>query len=197
MNPWRDWYHISGHTYGSWLRGDPRGWRARHHREHVVGDYRNPPPPGAYDALYKQSKSLMKRPPVTLSIPARRLACDTIAEAPLFHDLDPLVVAVDARHYHILARFKDHNPRKWIGIAKTRSARALSDAGLADRGGVWAIRCKCLPVKDRPHQVEVFKYILKHASKGAALWRFDAAPVSTPPGSSGPKCGRPPPWTFP
>jgi hypothetical protein len=41
---WNDWYHVVVHVYGSWLRGDPRGWRARHHREHVDGDYKNPPP---------------------------------------------------------------------------------------------------------------------------------------------------------
>ena len=42
MLPWNDWYHCTTHTYGSWLRGDRRGWRARHHREHVQGDYKNP-----------------------------------------------------------------------------------------------------------------------------------------------------------
>ena len=63
MSPWNDWYHTTAHTYGTWLRGDARGWRARHHREHVDGDYRNPPPKGKYDALYQYSKSLMKRDP--------------------------------------------------------------------------------------------------------------------------------------
>ena len=41
MPAWNHWYHCTAHTYGTWLRGDPRGWRARHHREHVDGDYRN------------------------------------------------------------------------------------------------------------------------------------------------------------
>jgi hypothetical protein len=34
---WNDWYHVVSHVYGSWLRGDPRGWRAVDHREHVEG----------------------------------------------------------------------------------------------------------------------------------------------------------------
>src|SRR5438067_13048428 len=64
--PWNNWYHITIHVYGSWLRGDPRGWRSRHHREHVDGDYKNPPPKGKYDNLYELSKALMKRDPVKI-----------------------------------------------------------------------------------------------------------------------------------
>lgn len=170
MPPWRDWYHVSGHTYGSWLRGDPRGWRARHHREHVEGDYRNPPAPGTYDTLLAHSKSLMKREPVTLTPIARRIACDRMAQALLFHNLDPLAIAVDHHHYHVLACFRDHKPRHWIGIAKSRSTRALSESDHAKPGGVWAVRSKCLPINDRDHQVAVFRYIVRHADKGAAIW---------------------------
>lgn len=39
VEPWNSWYHVTIHVYGSWLRGDPRGWRSRHHREHADGDY--------------------------------------------------------------------------------------------------------------------------------------------------------------
>jgi hypothetical protein len=44
MSAWRDWYHVTGSTYGAWLPGDPRGFRTRHHRQHVEGDYKDPPP---------------------------------------------------------------------------------------------------------------------------------------------------------
>jgi hypothetical protein len=64
--PWLNWLHCTGSTYGSWLRGDPRGWRARRHREHVDGDYRTPPASGTYEAMHERSKRLMKRPGVTL-----------------------------------------------------------------------------------------------------------------------------------
>lgn len=43
---WNAWYHVLTNTYGTWLRGDRRGWRERHHRKHVEGDYKNPPKPG-------------------------------------------------------------------------------------------------------------------------------------------------------
>jgi hypothetical protein len=38
------WFHAIITTYGAWLDGDARGFRTRHHREHVEGDYKNPPP---------------------------------------------------------------------------------------------------------------------------------------------------------
>src|SRR3954469_8997801 len=65
--PWNNWYHCTTHTYGTWLRGDPRGWRARHHREHVIGDYKNPPPRGMYEKIFARSKSLMKRDAVRIN----------------------------------------------------------------------------------------------------------------------------------
>ena len=67
MPPWDDWYHVMGHTYGTWLPGDPKGFRTRDHREHVEGDYRNPPPKGMYDGLHEAAKRAMKREPVFLN----------------------------------------------------------------------------------------------------------------------------------
>jgi hypothetical protein len=49
MTPDGAWYHIMLTTSGDWLYGDARGFRTRHHREHVEGDYKNPPPPGIYE----------------------------------------------------------------------------------------------------------------------------------------------------
>ena len=80
MVPWNNWYHCTGSTKGTWLRGDPRGWRARRHREHCVGDYKNPPPPGMYADLLALSKKLSKRR-VVLSPLQREVTCRAMAEA--------------------------------------------------------------------------------------------------------------------
>src|SRR5438132_1090306 len=72
MRAWNGWYHCTASTYGTWLRGDPRGWRARHHREHVLGDYRSPPPKGMYGKLHERSKKLMKRGEVHIVDPRIR-----------------------------------------------------------------------------------------------------------------------------
>lgn len=194
MLPWNDWFHVNGNTYGTWLRGDPRGWRARHHREHVDGDYKNPPAPGTYDRLHAHSQRLMKRPAVHLSQEARALACQAMVDSLLRHRVELISLCVDDHHYHLLARFgkpTDSDPwasvvaqrrdgkaliavaRHCVGIAKKDSATALSDAGLAARGGVWAKRCRVPPIGDRAHQLNVYRYIVNHAERAAAVWTFE------------------------
>ncbi len=167
--PWRGWYHVNGNTYGTWLRGSALGFRSRRHSDHVEGDYRHPPRAGRYDRLRAQVRASMKRPAVTLSEPARRLACEAMAASLSGDGIDVAALAVDGHHFHVLARFVDHAPRRWIGLAKRRSALALVKAGHAQRGGVWAVRCRCLPVRDRLHQVNVARYIAAHEKHGAAV----------------------------
>ena len=60
------WHHCIATTYGAWLPGDDFGFRTRHHREHVEGDYRNPPPPGAHQQLLSRSRRLLKQPAVSI-----------------------------------------------------------------------------------------------------------------------------------
>ena len=178
--PWNDWYHVTVHVYGSWLRGDPRGWRSRHHREHVEGDYKNPPPKGRYDNLYELSKAIMKRDAVKIKQELRQFVANAIAEK-LRNDGIVLIVSMESKHLHVLARFPDHNPRYWIGWAKKYATQKLKAHGLAvgldlELGeGVWAKRCHPEPIEDRAHQINAFDYILKHLKRGARIWRFDAA----------------------
>lgn len=105
MGAWNGWYHVNGNTFGTWLRGDPHGWRARHHREHVEGDYKHPPPAGMYDRLLAHSKRLMQRDEVRLSEPARQLACREMVASLLRHRVEVIAVSVDDHHFHLLARF--------------------------------------------------------------------------------------------
>lgn len=173
MKPWNDWYHVMGHTYGTWLPGDKRGFRTRHHREHVEGDYRNPPPPGKYEELYQRSRNLLKREPVYLTQVQRLRAAEAFAKSLLKRKLPLIVISVDRIHYHILVKCSDRAPRKWVGIAKKESSHYLKEEGLAPVGGLWAVRNKCLPIKDRSHQLSVANYILSHHRKGGAIWRLD------------------------
>lgn len=187
---WRNWYHCTGGTYGAWVRGDPRGWRARHHREHVEGDYKRPPPHGKYLRIEKQSRALMRRERVVLDPEARDIAVRVMVEAFHYHRVEVVALCVGARHWHALLRFRppgdlsseDRDARKLIGIAKKRSAQALSDAGLVPAGGVWGVRFRIQPVKDRAHQVNITRYIHKHAQQGAAVWSiFDQRKDTNPP----------------
>ena len=80
MGAWNGWYHVNGSTYGTWLRGDPRGWRERHHRRHVEGDYRNPPPAEESEALHAYSEKLMGKDAVRLSREQRVAAGQAMVE---------------------------------------------------------------------------------------------------------------------
>lgn len=195
IDAWNGWYHVNGNTYGTWLRGEPRGWRSRHHREHVEGDYKNPPPPGAHDEAYQKSKRLMEEP-VFLSRQARAIACAELVASLQYQSVEPIACCVDGHHYHILARMvmpevREHVPawlvhtrhqpiyafiRHVVGLAKSRAARAISGAGHAPEGGVWAKRFKITPIRDRAHQLQVVRYIQAHANRGAAAWLISNSP---------------------
>ena len=172
MRGWNGWYHCMCNTYGTWLRGEERGWRTRHHREHVEGDYRHPPKPGTWERTYQRSEQLMTRSPVHLTREQQQVAVDAIVGTLRYHEVEVLAVALDRQHLHVLARFGDHRPRKWLGIAKKNAARELSDRRLVDEGGSWGKRSQCEPIKDRAHQIAVFRYILRHSAKGATVWDF-------------------------
>jgi hypothetical protein len=170
--PWDNWYHCMGNTFGTWLPGSPKGFRTRHHREHVEGDYKHPPPKGMYDERHEHAKDLMKREPVFLeSMDQRQRALDELVASLLRRDIFLAVMSVDRVHLHGLAQFPDHNPRRWIGIAKKESSHYCKQTGHAPEGGLWATRIKCEPVKNGGHFERTIGYILDHANRGAVVWQ--------------------------
>jgi len=194
MPAWNGWYHCMSNTYGTWLPGDPRGFRTRKHCEHVEGDYKNPPPVGKYDDRHERAKQSLNREPVILSPDARRVCVDAMVYAWVeVHGVEVLVVSVSAMHMHVLERLgrvppkpisaqkpapsrgglRERDPaRYYMAIAKERSAKALSAAELVTPGGVWAKRGKIVPIKDRSHQLNVYRYILEHQDEGAVVWSY-------------------------
>jgi len=129
MNAWNGWYHVNGNTYGTWLRGDPRGWRARWHRRHVEGDSRKPPPPGTFDTLHQQSKRLLKAQPVRLDAPQQVAGGQAFVEKLIKLGVEVLSFALDATHYHLLARFPDGEVRQRVGKAKKNASPCTSGGG--------------------------------------------------------------------
>src|SRR2546423_14631680 len=77
-------------------------------------------------------------------------------------EIETIVASLDAHHLHILARFRDHNPREHLGGAKKHSSHILRSLNASRPGGLWAKRPKCAPIRDRAHQVNVANYILRH-----------------------------------
>lgn len=177
---WNGWYHLTSSTYGTWHRGDPRGWRTRHHREHVEGDYRNPPAPGTFEETLALSKRLMKRPPVRLSVDQRIVIVSALVEKLSDDGCDPLAVTMTRNHAHVLARFRDHDPREWFGRAKKHASHTLRLAGRTEPGGIWGVRSQVVPITDRAHQINTLSYILAHADEGGATWDFRSHLVRPP-----------------
>src|SRR5215475_2814518 len=103
MNDNSRWFHLILTTYGSWLYGDARGFRTRHHREHVEGDYKNPPPPGQYADLAARSSEALAQPPVVLPPALREVVGEAIRER--LEGLGALVLceSVSGQHIHVLA----------------------------------------------------------------------------------------------
>jgi len=170
MRAWNGWYHVSGSTYGTWIPGEPRGWRTRWHREHVEGDHRNPPPPGKYEQRHRSARRRTKEPPVYLDHGQRKVAVEAIVEKLTEIGIEVLVASTDSMHYHVLGRFTDDEVRGPTGRAKKHASFALRAWGLP--GTVWAKKCHALPIADRSHQVNVFHYIRDHVNEGAWVWTF-------------------------
>ncbi len=193
--PWNNWHPCITGTYGSWLYGDPRGFRTYQHREHVEGDYRQPPPPGTYTELYEQTQRSMTRDAVALSPKERHAVAQALTEKMREWDTEFVNLAVSATHFHLLVRFRpldgqqsrgmaiprlsessalqdgrDTLPRHLIGLLKKHSAHTLRQQGLTTRpGGLWAKRGKVIPITSRDHQVAVARYIARHTREGAVV----------------------------
>ena len=167
----RRWFHIMCHTYGTWLYGDDRGFRTRRHREHVDGDYKNPPPRGKYDDKRDRSRKLLKQPPVCFAPTWRPVFGAALRDKLQTLSAQVLCVSLDSCHAHVLVKMPPGPvPRRWVGRAKKHSNFIGKEYGWT--GKVWAVRCGVIPIKDRQHQLNVYGYIKKHAREGAWVWTF-------------------------
>ena len=165
------WFHLTAHTYAAWLHGDSRGYRTRHHREHIEGDYKNPPPPGKYDEKLNRSKELLKQDPVHLDAEWRRIAGKAILEKLQALGAQVLCVSMSSTHAHVLAKMPPGPvPRMLMGKAKKHAWFIARENGW--EGKLWAVRCKVTPIRDRGHQVNTYHYILRHLDEGAWVWDF-------------------------
>ncbi|MBI3840119.1 MAG: hypothetical protein HY288_19530 [Planctomycetia bacterium] len=167
----RRWHHVVLTTYGAWLPGDPRGFRARHHREHVEGDYKNPPPAEKFAAKERRSRESLSQDPVTLPPAMRPVVGEALCEKLTRLGAWVLCVAVSGQHVHLLAKLPAGPARHWSGLAKKHATFVLREHGWS--GKVWAVRSRATLVRTRLQQVNTYRYILRHADEGAwiGVWK--------------------------
>lgn len=167
-SPGMAWRHVVISTHNSWLPGEPRGFRARDHKIHSSGDYKNPPPEGEHAGLYEYSKRISGDPVV---IP--RHLREEIGRA-ILGELDKqglrvLALAVSGQHAHLLVELPDDKKkvRQIVGRCKTAACYAVREQM---PGTIWGRYGSYDRIKDAQHQRNTYYYILRQ--DGAWVWCF-------------------------
>lgn len=115
-------YFLTWTTYGTWLRGDDRGWTI----DPARGPGDEPPNP----ALRADDLKRLKHPPTFLTDPMRLVVDRTIQEV-CEHRAWPLgALSVRTNHVHVVAK-SPVEPEKVMNDFKAWSTRRLREAGLA------------------------------------------------------------------
>ncbi len=163
------WMHIEWHTFGTWLPGDPRGFRSRDHRIHSSGDYRSPPPPGEHAGLHAYAKRVMHRAPVVLTGTQQIRICAQLEEKIEREGFEVALLSVSITHVHLLGRFDPASVGMEVGKLKRHSSHAIRDEL---PGRIWEARIDDRVIRDEVHWQGVYGYILDHSRKErAAIWR--------------------------
>ena len=160
-------YHISWGTYGSWLPGDPRGFRTRSHRQHIDGDYRNPPPTGKYAALHAYARDALKKPPVTIEADLQQIVALACLEQFAKEAADVSAISVDCWHVHVAVVCPAAGIKQMIGRVKKVSSHRVRRR---IPGRLWQAGCHIVPIRNEEHWRNVLAYIAAHGRKGWA-WR--------------------------
>lgn len=163
---WGNWAHIIINTHGSWLPGEPSGFRNRDHRIHSSGNVDHLPPPGEHAGLLRYSHS-RARDAVFITAPARMPIAEALAEK--LHELNfrVRIIAVSASHAHILADVGPDDAKPLVGKIKQAASHRVR-AVLP--GKVWSDGCHVERVLDEQRYRNTVDYIAAHKDEGAAIW---------------------------
>lgn len=168
-------YHVIWSTYGSWLPGDPRDFRTRHHRMHVEGDYRNPPPPGTHAGLRRHARQAMGGDPVVIPRRLRPVAGEAALERLAIEGAVILALSLAGQHVHVAFLGDSGDVKPAIGrVKKVSSHRIRQELP----GQVWAGGCKVVRVREDAHWRNVLTYLGNHAREGAWVWMKEERVVS-------------------
>jgi hypothetical protein len=168
------WFHLILSTYGSWLPGDPRGFRTWHHQEHVDGNYKIPPPAGKYELRHACNQRKLKQEPVVFSPRWRELIGRALVGRLQLLGGFVLCAAVSEQHAHLLAKLPPGDAREPCGLAKKHAFFEARDRGWT--GLMWEVRPSIKRVRTRKYQLNVYHYILEHEGEGAWVWKWEPQP---------------------
>jgi len=166
----RLWRHVIINTRGTWLHGDPRGFRNRKHRIHSSGDYRHPPPAGEHSELHEYHKD-RSRPEVHIGRNERAIIGREIVRHLQTQGYRMLAIAVTKVHAHLLVELPGalDGVKAIIGSAKRFSSRAVERSM---PGSIWAAGGMYKRVSESSHRRNVLAYILYGQGAEAWTWSF-------------------------
>jgi len=165
----RRWFHVEFNTFGTWLPGDPRGFRDHDHRIHSSGDYHHPPPPSEHQALRRSAQVSLHKQPVLLERGQQEQVGICLRDSLNAQGLRVHAIAVVSNHAHVLTSgtVDDASLRNVVGNAKRKSSLLLQ---AEIPGSLWQRKIGVYPVRDESHCVNVRRYIMAHADQGAWVW---------------------------
>jgi hypothetical protein len=163
---WQDWVHVTVSTYGTWLPGDPRGFRDHDHRVHSSGDYRHRPPEGEHVGLHRLAREAVGAE-VHLPPHLRKIVAEVIAEKLAACGVAVRIAAVAKTHAHILARVGNVDAKPIIGRAEQAASHRVRDEL---PGTIWSQGCGVVRVESETQYRRVVAYIERHRNEGAFVW---------------------------
>jgi REP element-mobilizing transposase RayT len=157
------------HTYGTWLPGDPRGFRNRHHRIHSSGDYKHPPPEGEHEGLHRYAKRVSKDEAVLATPELRKEVCDALLETIRSFEWRAMALTVCRVHVHLVIELPTDEEAfdKAMTDLKTRSSARVRNKP-AQR--LWARKWKPVLIEDEQHREDEIVYVRDKQGRFNCAW---------------------------
>ena len=168
------WWLVTWNTYGSWLPGDPRGFRTFRGQTYIPPPARYAKPgeptyqPEDYADLH-QAAAAGTGETISLSADDRRTALDTLATAINTSNIIPAIASMAEHHCHLLAKFGASHIRPTVGEYKAAITRQLHELG-DTRDRLWAKECHMSSKKTEKEFRDAFAYVQRHIREGAEVY---------------------------
>lgn len=182
------WWLVTFSTYGSWLPGDPRGFKTWRKRKYA------PPPDGQshfgeptynpedYTEEHERTQRVTKEA-VTFSENARRHVLEAIVEDVESLAISPAILAVAGRHVHMIAKFGGFKIRPTVGRFRFAATKRLTEHELHDgENRLWAKGCHMQSLPNKEAFLQALEYVRHHVDEGAEvyIWQLEYADDALP-----------------
>jgi hypothetical protein len=154
------WWHVILSMHGTWLPGDPRGFRSRDHRIHSSGDYKHRPPVGEHAGLHAYHSANADK--VVLAAEDREIVGLEIWSRLQKRGHRVRVIAVSFTHAHFLAELPIDEEEAKAEVGEVKRCVSLKvRSRYPDK--LWARLGDFNRVETRDYWNNAYNYILNQA----------------------------------